>query len=359
MKMVVEVDKIGESEWSELLSGFSDASIYQTWAFGAVRWQEKNLSHLVLKRDGEVVGMAQLRIIRPVGIPLGVAYLRWGPLVQRRGTELDPEIVGAMSSALREEYVRKRGLYLEILPNAFAGSARAEIFQSAFSGFDNKRGISNEQYRTFVLDLSPTLEELRRNLDKKWRNQLNAAERNDLRIVRGDTPEDYRRFCALYSQMWQRKKFQTSVDIDEFGRIQQQLPETLRLRILVCEFRGEPVSGLVCSAIGESGVYLLGATNDEGMKVKASYLLQWAMIQSLKQSGSRYYDLGGIDPEENPGVYHFKSGFSGADRSHIDCFAACESSSSAALVKAGQLLRSGLRQWKARPAWARMAVATR
>lgn len=342
-RIEVEVDKVTEPEWSELVDGFEDASIYQTWPYGGVRWGEKNLSHLTLKRGREVLGIAQLRIVRPGNVRVGVAYLRWGPLCHRRGTELDPEVVSSMARVLREEYVSRRGLYLEIVPNAFSSSRRGAVFQSAFAQFDSGPGISDEKYRTLVLDLSPSLEELRRKLDKKWRNQLNVAERNDLKITSGDTTEDYRRFCRLYSQMWQRKKFHTTVDIGEFERIQERLPKTQRMRTLICEHAGQPVAGVVCSAIGESAIYLLGATNDEGMKVKASYLLQWTVIRLFKERRIRFYDLGGIDPDANPGVYHFKGGLSGVDVSHIDSFNACVSPFSAALVKTGQIVRRGFR----------------
>src|SRR5205814_4038201 len=122
----VEVDSVTESDWSELVGRFADANIYQTWSYGAVRWGKHNLSHVVLKRDGEVAGMAQLRIIRPANLRMGIAYLRWGPLFQTRGKTIDPEVAKNLAAALREEYVGKRGLYLEILPNAFSGSTRAE-----------------------------------------------------------------------------------------------------------------------------------------------------------------------------------------------------------------------------------------
>ena len=49
------------------------------------------------------------------------------------------------------------------------------------------------------------------------------------------------------------------------------------------------------------------------MKAKGSYLLQWRMMQWLRERGCRWYDLGGVNPTRNPGVYHFKSGFGGAE----------------------------------------------
>ena len=39
----------------------------------------------------------------------------------------------------------------------------------------------------------------------------------------------------------------------------------------------------------------------EGLNSKGAYLLQWTMIQWLKENGITWYDLGGIDPEGNRG----------------------------------------------------------
>jgi Acetyltransferase (GNAT) domain len=330
----VEVDRADPAEWSALLDLFDDTNIYQTWSYGAVRWGSKNLSHLVVKRNGEVVGMAQLRIFRPTRFNFGMAYLRWGPLCHRRGRELDAEAALSLARALQEEYVCKRGLLLQVLPNAFVGSPRAALFQSGFAQFSHDPRIKANAYRTFVLDLAPPIEELRMNLDKKWRNQLTRAEKSGLRVVAGSRMEEYRTFCGMYAQMRTRKAFDSTVDIEEFGLLQEDLPETHRMRILICEQEGRPVSGLVASAMGDSAIYLLGATSDDGLNAKGAYLLQWTLIRWLKQNGFRCYDLGGIDPEDNPGVYLFKRGLSGADVSQLSPLVACNSVVSSATVRA-------------------------
>ena len=330
----VEVDRATPAEWSAMLDLFDDANLYQTWSYGEIRWGRKNLSHLVLKRNREVFGMAQLRIIRPTKFKFGMAYLRWGPLCHRRGSELDAEATLRMAQALQEEYVRKRGLLLQILPNAFAGSPRAALFQSGFSSFTQERPTSGNLYRTFVLDLAPPIEELRKNLDKKWRNQLTRSEKNGLKIIAGNGTDEYRTFCRMYDQMWKRKRFDTTVDVEEFGRLQEDLLETHRMRILICERDGSPVAGLVASAMGDSAIYLLGATSDDGLNAKGAYLLQWTLIQWLKENGFKSYDLGGIDPEGNPGVYTFKKGLSGTDVSQLTPLVGCNSVVSSAVVRA-------------------------
>jgi len=338
-----EVDRATAAEWSQMLDLFDDANIYQTAAYGAVRWGEKNLSRLVLKRGGEVMGIAQLRIIRPTPLKFGIAYLRWGPLWERKDIPLDPEVPIRIVRAIEDEYLGKRKLFLRVIPNAFAGSQRAATMQAAFCRFIGEPPDAGYAYRTFLLDLSPSLDELRKALDPKWRNKLSGAEKNKLEIIAGNGSAEYGTFCRIYDQMRRRKGFETTVNVEEFGRIQETLAEPQRMHVLICQDNGVPVAGLVASAIGDSAIYLLGATSDDGLKSKGAYLLHWTMIQWLKKNGIRWYDLGGIDPEGNPGVYLFKKGFSGVDISQINRFAASDNSVSSRIVKAGLAMQRTFR----------------
>jgi len=339
----VEVDRASPAEWSQMLSLFSDSTFYQTWSYGAVRWGSKNLSHLVLKRDGDVMGMAQLRIVRPTRFKFGMAYLRWGPVFERHGQQPEAGTTEALARALEQEYLGKRRLLMRILPNAFAGSPRAAIFEAAFARFTPEPLVPDNTYRTLVLNLAPSLEELRRKLDKKWRNQLSFAERNGLTVRSGSGIAEFEAFSFIYKEMRRRKSFESTVDIDEFASMQRDLPEPQRMRVLICEQRGVPAAGLVASALGDTAIYLLGATSDQGLNTKGAYLLQWSLIKWLKDQGVRWYDLGGIDPEQNPGVYHFKRGISGVDICQISPLVASNSSLSTAAVKAGLALQRGLR----------------
>ena len=337
------MDRATSAEWSQMLDLFDDANIYQTAAYGAVHWGGRNLSRLVLKRDGDVMGVAQLRIVRPTPLKFGMAYLRWGPLWERRGQPLDSEVPIRLAVAIEDEYLKARKLFVRILPNAFAGSKRAEGFQSAFSKFTRETNEPSDIYRTFLMDLTPSLEELRSRLDPKWRNKLKGSEKNNLTVISGHGGDEYRAFCEIYFQMRKRKGFDTTVDAEEFGRMQEALTESQRMHVLICQDRGVPVAGLVVSAMGDSAIYLLGATSDAGLNAKGAYLLQWTMICWLKERGIRSYDLGGIDPEGNPGVYYFKRGLSGVDICQIEPHAASESAVSSGLVKAGLAMQRTFR----------------
>ena len=335
-----EVDKIDRPGWEDLLSRFEDATIYQTWAYGAAHWGEGRLSHLVLKAAGCPVGIAQVIVMRIPVLGAGIAYVPWGPLWRRKGEAADIGIFGEMVARIRAEYAVKRGLLLRIAPNVvWEGSDRFGPILAA----EGYARTSIPGYRTLVLDLTQPLDAIRKSLDQKWRNQLNRSEKNGLSVIEGTGAELYERFSGVYREMIGRKRFRSSVDIGLFAEAQRNLPETQRMRIFICECRDVAVAASVGTCIGDTGIYLFGATSDGGKELKGSYLLQWRMIAWLKETGCRRYDLGGIDPEGNPGVYHFKNGISNAEVRHILPHEASGNLLSTWVVRGGEQCRNLLR----------------
>lgn len=326
----IEVDKIEKPEWYDALLNFDDATIYQTWSYGSVRWGESRLSHLVLKRKGEVIGLAQLSIKKIPVINFGIAYIPSGPLWQKRGQTKNFEDLKHLIKTLKEEYVMRRGLLLRIAPNVVDDAQEEMRSLLEMEGFRLNKSIP--PYRTLMVDLSPSLQELRKGLDQKWRNQLNRAEKNALKVVEGDSDELYHKFMNLQNETLNRKKYIPGVDYEEFREIQKNLPEPFKMKIMLCEYEGEPITATICTSVGNTGIYLFGATGDKGLQLKGAYLSQWLMIRWLKDRHCSWYDLGGINPERNPGVFHFKAGLSGKDVYHIGQFEACESLLSSCLV---------------------------
>ncbi len=350
----VQVDRTSESEWSALLDQFDDASLYQTWAYGAVRWGDSRVSRLVLRRRGEPVAMAQVLVLRPLPLRLGMAQLRWGPVCERKGSKLDLEVVEATMAALHREYVQEQGLLLRVMPHARLDSAQAAAFRHAHGKFTEEEFRAGESYRTMLVDLTPPLEIIRKRLDQKWRNQLNRAEKNGLTVTEDDGVAGFAVFFTLYEQMLARKRFGSS-DVSHFRHLQERLSANHRMRVFICLNQDEPVAATIASAIGCTGVYLLGATNEKGMQCKAAYLLQWRMIQWLQERGASSYDLGGVNPESNPGVYHFKKGISGEDILYAKPMVACDRPGSRTLAASvaiardrGRTARSLISGWMTR-----------
>jgi len=305
---------VSAKEWQEILPRFADASVYQTTEYGRYVSGGKNLEHFVLEKNENIRAATLVRIITVPIIHRRIAYVYWGPLWQcgENNELLNLELALV---ALRQEYVEKRHMLLHIFPNLTGDSENnyREMFQSA--GFKFVPGGKKE--RTFLLDLSHDLEEIRRNLRRNWRNHLNKALKNNLEVVSGNQDELFDIFIEIYQELLKRKKFTDSPDIFTWREIQKQLPERFKMKVFVCKADREPVSAAVGTVLGNKGIYLLGATSKKGMKTQGSYLIQWEMIRWLKELGCRWYDLGGIDPQKNPGVFHFKEGMGGEEIQYI------------------------------------------
>jgi lipid II:glycine glycyltransferase (peptidoglycan interpeptide bridge formation enzyme) len=323
---VAEVETVNEVEWCQLLEQFDDANIYQTWSYDEVRCGRKNISHLLLKKNDQVVAAAQSRILKVPFVKVGIAYIRWGPVWRRRNEESDPETFRQAIRALRNEYVGRRGLVLRLYPPLFRDSS------SCFASILNDEGFSaigkEKVDRTLLLDLHLPIQELRAGLRPHWHRHLKVAEKNGLEIIEGSDDTLFQMFIDTYKEMVSRKKFPEPNDIREFRAIQQRLPEKFKMKIMLCKAGDKVSAGLICSAVGNTGVYLFGATSDAGLNSRGSYLLHWKLIEWLKQNGFAVYDLNGIDPVVNPGTYKFKADLCGKNGKDLYFMGRFESSKS-------------------------------
>jgi lipid II:glycine glycyltransferase (peptidoglycan interpeptide bridge formation enzyme) len=98
-----------------------------------------------------------------------------------------------------------------------------------------------------------------------------------------------------------------------------------RSRLLLAEFEGQLLAGLVVFAFGDTAIYMYGASSDAHRNRMPTYLLQWEAMLWAKEQGCRVYDLWGVPDEDEAtledeftqrsdglwGVYRFKRGFGG------------------------------------------------
>lgn len=302
-----EIDLIGKSEWHGLLKEFDDATFYQTWSFGEIQWEVRNVSHVVLRHEGRVVSMAQLRLLKFPILRSGAAYLNWGPLWKRRGAPEDRAHLKNMLRALFNNYVGKRGYALRILPKIYDTPENGPL-KSAFTEEKFTHGLDNQ--KTFVVDLRLSLDEIRQNLPRSWRNSLKFAEKQGLHIYEAKELKHYELVAAISTQMKARKSYFGS-DSDEILKVDADLPRDLRLKILLCDSLENTVAALGWSNVGRVCFPLVGGTGDQALKHRASFLLWWEMIKDCKARGFEFCDTAGVHEKRNPGGYFFKKGLAG------------------------------------------------
>lgn len=335
------VDTVDEESWHHLLCQFTDANIYQSWSYGLVRSGRRNISHLLVSGGEQIVAIAQCRIETVPFIGAGIAYVMWGPLWSLRDSCPSEKVFRQAIRALRIEYAGKRGLLLRInlaLLEEDHPRALAILKEEGFSKAKNNNGS-----RTIIMDLSPSLDELQKQLRPHWQRELKVAKKLNLEIVEGVEEALFDRFIDIYKEMVARKKFTEPNDIHEFREIQRGLPTDQKMNIMLCRSDEGDCAGVISSAIGSTAIYLFGATSTVGLKRRGSYLLQWKLIERLKEAHVSQYDLNGINPQTNPGTYKFKSdlaGEKGRDVRFVGCFESCENVVSSVCVSMGERLRA-------------------
>ena len=299
--------------WQELAQAFQEYNYHQIWDFGkacATRLRATS-EHVAIQKDGEIIGLADIRIKRVSFLKIGIAYINGGPLVNIEEGGQYNNLRFCLESLI-QEYANKRGFLLRIQPPL----GPAERNQNIELVYKEKGFVSlakTKSYRTILLDIQPPIDNIRKNLAQKWRNCLNKSEKLDNEIRSGTDIHLFAEFCNLYKVMLERKNFDVDLDANFYYRLQEHLADREKFYISIAYSDNKPIAGHVSSMLGHTCVYLLGASNGTGLKKKASYILQWHTIKVARDLGYKWYDLGGIDPENNPGVYHFKKGLGGSD----------------------------------------------
>jgi len=301
----VEVDRVDQEQWNNIVPKFDDANLIQTWAYAAVRWGEDRLGHIVLRRNSEIVAAAQVVAQTVPVLGAGICRVRGGPLWQIQGRDKDPEVLRHILRALRDVFLQ-RGMLLQIFPAGVQdriGATRGLFEEEGFT-----LDIAAGSQQTALIDLSHSLENLRQSFRPTWRRNLVLAERNHFTIVRGDSDNLFEAVGNLYIKGLRRRGLTAVMSLARLKEIQRNSSQ--RMRVMLCEHQGKPVSGIAVPCLGNTAQAFLSGTSDDGLKLRGSYLLQWRMLEWLKENGPRWYDLDGIDRDDR-GDTQFKLGFVG------------------------------------------------
>ncbi|MBW6417020.1 GNAT family N-acetyltransferase [Celeribacter sp. PS-C1] len=149
------------------------------------------------------------------------------------------------------------------------------------------------------LDLTPTLPELRAQMNGKWRNGLKKAESTRLQVARMEaTPRAL--MPILHAEKTRQAMGKYRALPPEFTlALQAVAPRSLRL------FTASDAQMLFI-VHGNSATYQIGHSGPEGRALNAHNLILWNAMQQLKAEGVVRLDLGTLDKGKAPDLAHFK-----------------------------------------------------
>lgn len=319
MTCKVLIDSVDESQWRKFAIDFADYSIYQTWAYQQVRSQtdKQVLSRAVVIDDtGSVLTMCQIRIKQVKALGFRIGYIQAGPLLQDKGGKI--RCSSEALKALQNAYLGKAVNILRIVPNLF-NNGTAHDFSEMIQSADFEPVKMVDPYRTFVLPVSNSEDEMLMSLHKSFRRDLRKAQQSGLESRQGCDEDFFDVLSRLYAISKERKGFR-GVDGEIFAKTQALLPPEEKMNIVLVYDKGEIVSAHLASNLGETGLVLLAASNEKGLACGSSYLVWWQAALAARKAGMKWYDLGGIDRAKNPHVYQFKSRMGGSETEHIGAF---------------------------------------
>lgn len=296
------------SEWNDVCCEFGDAEFTQSFEWGEARRLEGWRPTPVVLRDGDRPVAAALLLVKSrFGVEL--VYCPRGPVWQRRDrpTAASLASLAAMLDALCGAY-RNSALVCDWY------SDREQIPESMLrpKGF---RRITDGM--TAIIELDATMESILASFHRKWRNDLQKAREGPLRVSCHVPPDHVDELYALADRMTVRKRFSIGVSHALATSFLRERNGEASALVRAVNPDGTTAAAALIVVFNGMASYLVGASvsnEDPAFSRGASNLVQWHALGWAKASGAHLYNLEGLDPLRNPGVYHFKSRMNGRPR---------------------------------------------
>jgi peptidoglycan pentaglycine glycine transferase (the first glycine) len=303
--------------WDAWVEASSLGSYLQLSGWATVKavngWASARLA--TTSRDGAAVGL-QVLVRRPRPMPWAFAYAPRGPV----GDGWSAPVVDALTADVRERLrgVAGRVSHLRIDPEIERdGPLDADgALRSALRSAGWRTAPPIQPGATRVIDLRADEDALWGDLRKKWRQYVNKARTNGVRIVDADASR-LGEFYRIYRETADRAGFLIRTE-GAYRDIWNAFAPGGHARLLFAETSaGEPVATLFLVRSGSRVVEPYGGMTEPGAESRANYLLKWEAIRSSREQGATTYDLWGL---AHPGIAHFKAGFGGREVRYIGAY---------------------------------------
>jgi lipid II:glycine glycyltransferase (peptidoglycan interpeptide bridge formation enzyme) len=306
----MQVEIISDRDrWNGFVDAAATGNVTQTFEWGELQHHAGDVVRLGAVDDGNLVG-AMLVIISPTPrLPRPYLYVPRGPVVDDPSS---PALAALCAAAV--ETARERGAFmLKVEPNVADGDTRwLDALRQL--GFQRNRYATHPR-RSWMLDIRPSEDELLAGMKEKWRYNIRLAGRKGVTVREASSPEDIDIFYTIYQETARRDGF--------FIHPKQHYADILRLYgerdaavLLLAEYDGVAIAGLVAVRCGPVTTYMFGASSNLHRNRMPNHLLQWTAIRWAKARGCTIYDFRAIaevlDPQEDLySLYTYKQGFGG------------------------------------------------
>ena len=280
------------SAWAEQKSAYG-------WSFDRV----------ALRQNDEIVAGAQL-LFRPLPVKLGtMAYLPYG------GYVTDDSQWDELFKAIHACAKKNGAAFLKWEPGFH------------FDHDPAKWGFAESPQRvqppnTIMIDIRGDDETIQARMNKGTRRNIRKAYKNDIHYYEA-SPADLSKFTNMMDITGERNEF--GVHESAYYKLMVDLFVPDHATLIMAEHEGDTLAANLVVGVGDTAIYLEGASSNEKRNLMASYGVQWEAIKWAQKRGCTRYDMWGIPDEDEAtleaqfqersdglwGVYRFKRGWGG------------------------------------------------
>lgn len=179
-------------------------------------------------------------------------------------------------------------------------------------GFVEGRSLFTKH--NFVLDVTPTEEELLASFKQKTRYNIKVAEKRGVTVEIDNSEKAFERYLELTEETTKRQGFYAHSS-NYHRKMWEVLHPAGIAHLLVAKYQGEIITTWVLFKFNDTLYYPYGASTREHREVMANNLVMWETIRLAKKWGLKYVDMwGALGPEPDKsdpwyGFHTFKSGY--------------------------------------------------
>ena len=190
-----------------------------------------------------------------------------------------------------------------------------------------KNAVDIQPPDTTQVDLTRTEEEILAAMKSKWRYNINLAARKGVVVQKtaldsSSIEKAIDDFYALYKETSARDGIAMHAkgyykDLLELSAQEAQKGSDVpQVNLYMASHEGDNLGAIMTLFSKTESVYLYGCSSNKKRNLMPNFLLQWTAMKDAKAYGSRYYDMYGMPPTDDPshpmhGLYLFKTGFGG------------------------------------------------